>query len=194
MKIIAGLLKGMKLSSPKGDITRPTTARVRESVMGMLAADLPEASFIDLFSGTGAIGIEALSRGVKHGSFVEENPQMIRLLKNHLAEAERRLALQLPEEDRPEVRLYPVSVDALSKRKNLSSYDIIWADPPYPMSKDWLNHAGEFLARISNPGAYFIFETSTQSGITAEILQHGFEFEKLREHGDVSIFIWKRSA
>ena len=77
MRVIAGKARSLKLKTPDGLETRPTTDRIKETLFNMLQPYLPGSIFIDLFSGSGGIGIEALSRGAKHAYFVENNKNAV---------------------------------------------------------------------------------------------------------------------
>ena len=76
MRVIAGAAKGHKLQTIEGLNTRPTTDRIKETLFNIIAFDLPESRFLDLFSGSGAIGIEALSRGADTAVFVEQAAEL----------------------------------------------------------------------------------------------------------------------
>lgn len=123
MRVISGLAKGRKLQTIEGLSTRPTTDRIKETLFNIIAFDLPEADFLDLFSGSGAIGIEALSRGASKAVFVENNlqcQQIIRenLLHTGLDKLGRVLGLEVLQ-----------ALTQLSKEETI--FDIIFLDPPY---------------------------------------------------------------
>jgi len=84
MRVIAGSLGGRRLKAPRGSVTRPTSDRVREALFAMLG-ELDGASVLDLFAGTGALGIEALSRGARRAVFVERDPAAAKVLQGNLA-------------------------------------------------------------------------------------------------------------
>ncbi|MDR3574756.1 MAG: 16S rRNA (guanine(966)-N(2))-methyltransferase RsmD [Anaerolineaceae bacterium] len=84
-RIIAGKARGFKLQSVPGTITRPITDRVKEALFNILGADLEDASFLDLFGGTGSVGIEALSRGAGFVRFLDVHREAINTIKNNLA-------------------------------------------------------------------------------------------------------------
>ena len=122
MRVIAGSAKRINLKTVPGLDTRPTTDRIKETLFNMLNPDLLDANFLDLFSGSGGIGIEALSRGAKHGVFVEHNRKAIACIKENLKAA--RL------EDHGEVYALDV-ISALRKLEGTITFDIIFMDPPY---------------------------------------------------------------
>ena len=83
-RIIAGELRGSRLKSPHGNITRPITDRVKENLFNIIGADIIDASFLDLFAGTGSVGIEAYSRGANSVHFIEKNQTPFAILKQNL--------------------------------------------------------------------------------------------------------------
>jgi 16S rRNA (guanine966-N2)-methyltransferase len=110
--------------SPAGRV-RPTTEVVREAIMELIAADLTGARVVDLFAGTGAIGLEALSRGAKYCDFVENSPSALHSLKANVA------ALRAREKS----RIYDRDVIPFVERLEADRYDIAIADPPYDSRK-----------------------------------------------------------
>lgn len=84
MRVIAGSAGGRRLVAPRGTVARPTSDRVREAMFSSLAPDVPGASVLDLFAGTGALGIEALSRGASDATFVEQNDSVLAALRSNL--------------------------------------------------------------------------------------------------------------
>lgn len=84
MRVIAGVARSMPLSTPQGQDTRPTTDRIKETLFNMLQNDVPGAVFVDLFSGSGGIGIEALSRGARKAYFIENAPVALNCIQQNL--------------------------------------------------------------------------------------------------------------
>lgn len=121
MKIIAGERKGHNLATPKGQQTRPTLARVRESVFAIITGDVPGSIFCDLFAGAGAMGLEALSRGAAKAIFVEAAREPVACLKSNIE--------KLRYQDVAIVH----TIDAFRFQIPTEAYapDIIFADPPY---------------------------------------------------------------
>jgi 16S rRNA (guanine966-N2)-methyltransferase len=122
MRISSGTAKGTHLRSP-GTGVRPTSDRVKEALFNALAPRLPDARVLDLFAGTGALGLEALSRGAARAVFVERDPRAVAMIRRNLAAAHF--------EDRAEVRRAAVSgaLDALEGEG--AAFDLIVLDPPY---------------------------------------------------------------
>ncbi len=120
MRVISGMSRGRKLVAPKGLDTRPTTDRVKESMFNLIIPYIPTKNVLDLFAGSGALGIEALSRGSEHCVFVDTGKEALSVVKQNLE-----LSRQT---DKAEV----FSFDSLEflNRTN-SKFDLIFIDPPY---------------------------------------------------------------
>ena len=139
MRVIAGAFKGRRLVAPKGSrIVRPTTDRVKESVFSILREQVVDADFLDLCAGTGSIGIEALSRGAKHVTFLERDPRCIRLIEQNLCNCG--LTAQphtrcFGAARKPTVNACLLRRDAVKGisylQKQAAVFQIIYFDPPY---------------------------------------------------------------
>jgi 16S rRNA (guanine966-N2)-methyltransferase len=121
VRIIAGQWRGRTISAPPGVHTRPTTDRVREAWMSVLQHDIPGARVLDLFAGSGALGLEALSRGAQHVTFVEKGPAALRALQSNIGLLQAGTATTVIRSD---VHKY---VAGLGEQ----AFDITLADPPY---------------------------------------------------------------
>lgn len=121
MRVIAGSAGGRRLSAPRGSVARPTSDRVREAMFSSLAPHVPGAHVLDLFAGTGALGIEALSRGAAAATFVEHNETVLATLRTNLRDT--------GFDDRATV----VRGDAAAfvARPARQPYSIVLCDPPY---------------------------------------------------------------
>jgi 16S rRNA (guanine966-N2)-methyltransferase len=120
MRIVAGKWAGRDLVSPGGRV-RPTAEAVRDAWMNMLASQLEGARVLELFAGTGALGLEALSRGARYVDFVENGPSTLHALKANIA------ALRVKEK----TRVYKRDAIPFAERLEAGRYDIALADPPY---------------------------------------------------------------
>lgn len=121
MRVIAGSARSMPLKTPEGPDTRPTTDRIKETLFNILQNDIPGAVFVDMFSGSGGIGIEALSRGAKKAYFIENAPKAINCIQDNLA------FTKLTDKA---VVLKQEAVLALSSIFE-KEVDIVFMDPPY---------------------------------------------------------------
>ena len=126
-RIIAGSLKGRRLATPSGDRTRPTSDRVREALFNALApgGDLTGHRFADLYAGSGAVGLEAISRGAEHALFVESHFQTAKLLRRNITD--------LGVED---AEVISASVEKVLSSPPGEPYDIVFADPPYAVTDE----------------------------------------------------------
>ncbi len=121
MRVIAGTRRSLPLKSLEGDTTRPTADRYKETLFNVLQTDIPGCRFLDLFAGSGAIGIEALSRGARHAVFVENNRKAMAVIKENIHFTKF--------EDESDLILS----DAISYVRSLPvvDFDVIFIDPPY---------------------------------------------------------------
>lgn len=121
MRVIAGTARSLPLKTPEGMDTRPTTDRIKETLFNMLQMDIPGCVFVDLFSGSGGIGIEALSRGAKKAYFVENASGALNCIQQNLAFT------------KLEDRAIVLKQEACSALNSIfeKSVDIIFMDPPY---------------------------------------------------------------
>ena len=126
MRIVAGEWRGRRIAAPEGKNVRPTLDSVREAWMSILQTDIPDAKVLDLFAGSGALGLEALSRGATIAEFVENNAATFRMLQENVAtlQAGNRAVLHRR--------------DALDFARALpaDSFDLAFADPPYDSGAD----------------------------------------------------------
>ena len=120
MRVITGKARGVNLKTPEGLQTRPTTDRVKEALFSMIQFDIPTATVLDLFGGTGQLGIEALSRGARRAVFVDESDKACQLIRENL----RRTRM---EQDGSVVRSDYLAYLGRCREK----FNIIFLDPPY---------------------------------------------------------------
>ena len=194
VQIGAGWAKGMRCVAPEGEKTRPTSARVRAAVLNMLQGQIERARVLDLFAGSGAIGIEALSRGADSAIFVEKAPAALAALRKNLAEIERRAQVQ----GLPPPRSVVVGGDAGVALERLcgaeanQGFELIYVDPPYRDVPSWLTQLGARLAQLCVPGGWLIVESSTESGELAPSPVQHWVLVKRKTYGDTMISIWER--
>ncbi len=181
MRIIAGEWRGRPLVSPKGTDTRPTADRTREALFSMLASRLGSfdgVRVLDLFAGSGALGLEALSRGAAHCTFVEQDGAALDALRANVA--------KLGATGRSDVRAQ--SVTALGPAA--APYDLILLDPPYRSGAAVV--ALERCLRLGwiAPGALTSVETAKGEAVTVE----GFEAETERVHGKAMVTLLRAAS
>lgn len=138
MRVIAGRAKSMPLKTVSGNGTRPTTDRVKETLFNMIQPQLSDCNFLDLFSGSGGIGIEALSRGARHCVFVEKDRGAASCIRENLSFTKLVSFGKI------------INSDVLSALKQLEGrecFDLIFMDPPYDM--EWEKKVLEYLTSSS---------------------------------------------
>jgi len=150
MRIIAGSAGGLRLDCPDG-IARPMMDRVRGAVFSSLGEAVAGARAVDLFAGSGAIGIEALSRGAQSCVFVDQNRKAADVIRRNLAHANLSGTVRLQD------------VAKFIGQAAADSFDLVFADPPFALDADDPAHparllAGEELARCVAPGGFFVVE------------------------------------
>lgn len=180
MRIVAGRFRGKQLSTPKSDEIRPTSDRVRESVFNILASrigpNLDGRRVLDLFAGTGALGLEALSRGASYAVFVDTGVEARGLIRDHITGFGIGGITKLLKRDATD--LGPV--------ERFQPFDLVFLDPPYGKG------LGERALEAANdggwiaPDAVIVFEE--RKGVTIE-LPEGLTVDDERDYGDTTIRI-----
>lgn len=122
MRVIAGSAKRLQLKTLDGMETRPTTDRIKETLFNMISPYIYDSIFLDLFSGSGGIGIEALSRGAKEAVFVEKNPRAMECIKENL---------KYTKLDKKAMTMTKDVMTALYQLEGEKNFDYIFMDPPY---------------------------------------------------------------
>ena len=122
MRVIAGSARRLQLKTLPGNDTRPTTDRIKETLFNIINDNLYDAVFIDLFAGSGGIGIEALSRGAKEAAFVEKNRNAVNVIKENLVHTHLDSQAKVLQGD---------AVTAIDRLREYDHIDIVYMDPPY---------------------------------------------------------------
>jgi len=179
LRVIAGTAGGIFLQAAKGPDVRPTQDRVKQSLFSALGELVIDAEILDLYAGTGALGIEALSRGAKSATFVEQNSKCISAIKDNLKRCHLEGIL---------------SAQPVEKWLNQSagkSYDLIFCDPPYHQFKEPLqNHPLWAQAQtLLNPQGFILFEHFFKHSLD---LPSPFEITQQKRYGDTTIS-WVRT-
>lgn len=155
-RIIGGSAGGRRIETPKGDQTRPTSDRVREALFSALeawAGSLADLRFLDLFAGSGAIGLEARSRGAGEITLVEQDRRTSALITANA----RSLGFR-------GIEVIAQSVGTVLQRTPAAAYDVVFLDPPYPLADEEVEHVLELLVvhEWLAPGALVIVERGTR--------------------------------
>lgn len=185
MRITGGTLRGRSFRVPLR--IRPTQARIREAVFSVLQDRVYGACVLDLFAGSGALGLEAWSRGADSVCWVEGDRRVCQTLKNNIKTVCR-------SDGKTEYILKDV-FEFLSKNRTRKSYDLIWADPPYGRGRHQ-----ELLQKILNaldnspmiaPDAWFVFEQGQEAPV---LIDMEWSVLKNKTYGDTRILFLKRSS
>lgn len=182
MRIVGGTLKGRRLVAPKGEGTRPTSDRVREALMSSLVnrlgADLGGGTALDLFAGSGALGLEAISRGASRAVLVEKDRSALQAIAANV------------ETLGVEERVTVVSSDALTaglkRAQTLGPFALLFCDPPYRIDQGKVARALEALGRSGAvaSGAALAWEHSAGGAVPEP---RGFAQERTYRYGDTAV-------
>ena len=172
MRVIAGSARSLKLKTLEGIDTRPTTDRIKETLFNMIAPYLYDCEFLDLFAGSGGIGIEALSRGAKEAVFVEKNPKAMECIKENL---------KFTRLEKKGITLTKDVLNALYQLEGDKVFDYIFMDPPYDRGLE-----KEVLSRLKasplvTEETLLIVEASLETDFSY-LEEFGYEVVKRKEY------------
>ncbi len=179
MRVIAGSRKGHTIAAPRGFETRPTSDRVRENVFN-LVGPLDGASVLDLYAGSGALGIEALSRGAARAVFVERDPEAVRTIERNL-DALRLTGARVVHGD----AVATLSREAAAGRK----YDLVLVDPPYDMATNLQPQLARHLPSVLAEDGLLVLETDAR--VEPEL---PLPLRTSRKYGSTRITLYEGSA
>lgn len=181
MRIISGTARGTKLYTLEGKTTRPTLDRVKESLFNIIQDKVQDSIFIDLFAGSGAIGLEAASRGANKVILCDKSKDAIKIInknieKTHLEE---------------KVKLYNLDYETLLKTKIKEQADIIYIDPPY--ESDFAIKSVEIILenKLANNNSTIIIETDEEEKILRELEKIEIEITDKRKYGRAILIFLK---
>ena len=179
MRVITGKARGVTLKTPEGLQTRPTTDRVKEALFSIIQFDIPAASVLDLFGGTGQLGIEALSRGAKRAVFVDESDKACRLIQENLRRT------------RMEGEGTVVRGDYLAYLSRCrEKFDIIFLDPPY--AEVFLENALKRITEIDILQSGGIIGTERPLGKELPFEFEGYTRSKDYKYGNTLITLYRK--
>ncbi|RKY34286.1 MAG: 16S rRNA (guanine(966)-N(2))-methyltransferase RsmD [Candidatus Omnitrophota bacterium] len=177
MKIISGKFKGCVLKNLKVSRTRPTSQKVRKAIFDVLGNVIENKSILDLFSGTGSLGFEALSRGAKNVTFVEKNKQCLKMIKDNARFLKVTDNCRLAAQD-----VFAFLDFSLQQKQN---FQIIFADPPY-----YYGLTEKLLHKVSSLLVNAKFEILVLEHYKKDILPHrvnGIELLQIKKYGDTFV-------
>jgi 16S rRNA (guanine966-N2)-methyltransferase len=170
MRVVAGAFKGRRLQAPRGSRTRPTADRVREALFSMLS-DVSGARVLDLYAGSGALGIEALSRGAAAATFVESDPRAVAALRRNLEAVGSEAAVRRQD-----------ALRFLGRARG--PFDLVFVDPPYDAAVRLAEPLSERLPAVLGEEARIVTESDKRAP-----LELSLPLELERVYGDTRIAI-----
>ena len=176
MRIIAGAFKGIRLKAPKSQRVRPTSDRVREFIFSCIHMDVVNASALDLFAGTGALGIEALSRGARDVVFVDNARESVELIQQNLALARAGAIVQKRSAER-----FVKTAD--------QQFDFIFCDPPYVFDQFNLILQAIVENNLLTDDGILIYESSSKQ---QAVHQPGLKITRQKKMGDTLITFYEK--
>ena len=179
MRVISGKARGVVLKTPRGSATRPTADRVKEAVFSILQFEIPGSSILDLFGGTGQLGIEALSRGAKQAVFVDARDDACQLIRENLKRTGMESSTKI------------IRSDYLAYLKCCrESFDIIFLDPPY--SEVFLENALKMITEIDILQSGGIIVTERPFGKELLLVFEGYTRSKDYKYGNTVITLYRK--
>jgi 16S rRNA (guanine966-N2)-methyltransferase len=175
VRVIAGSHRGRELIAPRGHATRPTSDRVREALFSILGASVVDAAVLDLFAGSGALGVEALSRGAAAATFVDSSAAAARTVRRNL------LALGIE----AEVVQARAQRFLRTAREQARQYDLVFLDPPYRQARELARELTETLPPVLTHDARVVAESDRRDPLSLEL-----SLLDERRYGDTLIHIY----
>ena len=179
MRVISGKARGINLKTPDGMLTRPTADRVKEALFSIIQFDVPGATVLDLFGGTGQLGIEALSRGAREADFVDAQKNACALIRENLKRAHF--------EDIAKVFC---SDYMIFLKKSVKKYDIILLDPPY--AENFLENALKMITEIDilQSGGIIVAERPLDKVLTLDF--NGYSRSRDYKYGNTLLTLYRK--
>ncbi len=179
MRVIAGKNRGAKLMSLEGNNTRPTSDRIKETLFNIINQQLLGANVLDLFSGSGSLGIECVSRGADFATLVENFPEAIQVINSNVAHTKNEEKIKVIKSD---------VMEYLKKNKSGDKYDVIFLDPPYLHDYEALVlellYEGDFLT----DDGIIVVEHSSKTNVD----NHYFEIYREKEYKVTSLTFMRK--
>ncbi len=181
MRIISGKARGTKLYTLEGIATRPTLDRVKESIFNIIQKDIEDSTVLDLFAGSGAIGLEFLSRGAKRAVLCDNSKDAIKIIKQNVQKTHFEEIAEI----------YNMEFTKLVERLQNQKFDIIYIDPPY--ATDFIKISLEKIieCKLINENSKIIVETDDETRILNQIEKMDVEITDKRKYGRATIIFLK---
>jgi 16S rRNA (guanine966-N2)-methyltransferase len=189
MRVIAGSARGRPLKAPRGGATRPTSDRVREALFSSIARHVPGATVLDLFAGSGALGIEALSRGAGFAVFVDDDHRAIRAITDNLKRAGLSARARVVRADAARFCANPGAAlggGRTAGQLPTEPFDVVLCDPPYTLALSQVLGLVQDLstAGAMAPAALVVIERDRRDPHLAQPMPEGFDQVRDRVYGD----------
>ena len=186
LRVISGTAKGHNLKTIKGNTTRPTSDRVKESLFNIISAYIPDCTVLDLFAGTGNLGIEALSRGAKFALFVDKSRECYNIIMENL--------IHTKLTDKAKVLTYEIGQGLFNIIKEMGKFDIIFLDPPY--NKNLIQETLNYIIKsdIINENGIIVAERDVDDILPEKV--GNFKLIRNQKYGDtiISFYIGDQSV
>ncbi|KRQ86941.1 Ribosomal RNA small subunit methyltransferase D [Caloramator mitchellensis] len=182
MRIITGLAKGRIIKAPEGMITRPTSDRVKEALFNIIRNKVYDSNVLDLFAGSGNLGLEALSRGAKHCTFIESDKNAFRVLKENI--------YNLCFDDKSTTYFGDSFTILKSIRNQNMKYDLIFLDPPYGKGLVERSIGAIYELKIFSDNCLIVAELDQNDAIIENIGE--FKNYRVEKYGRTLIALWNR--
>ena len=181
MRVVSGSARGRRLKELQGMETRPTTDKVKESLFNVIQFDIPGRKVLDLFGGTGQLGIEALSRGAAHCIFIDQRRDAVALIRENLKLC------------RLEENAAVMQGDALAFLSSCrEKFDVIFLDPPY--HTDLMDRALELVTKIDILSEHGIIICETMADRQLPTMESPYEWGKDYRYGQIKLTIGRRQG
>ena len=179
MRVITGCARGRRLETLYGEeITRPTTESVKEALFSMIQFELEEKKVIDLFAGSGQLGIEALSRGARHCTFLENNREALKVVENNV--------LHCGFKDKSNI----IFADAATYLLRKENFDIAFLDPPY--NKGLMEKCLPLVLNLMSDDGIVVCETSASENLPDTI--GSWYADRVRRYGKTKLTLYRKES
>lgn len=183
MRVIAGTVRGFRLQAPSGRRTRPTADRVREALFNILSPYVIDSRVLDLFAGSGAVGIEALSRGAVRAVFVEEHPAALKALRKNLDKTGM--------EEKAGIIPFDIETALKLLHKKKEMFDLVYLDPPYHQGMIASTLEGLAKGETVSPRGLVIAEASSRESIPEAVAN--FRCYRRQNYGDTDLIFFRNT-
>lgn len=185
MRVISGIARGTNLYSLAGDTTRPTLDRIKEALFNIIQNQLQEAVVLDLFAGSGALGIEALSRGAKKGIFCDKSKKAIQIIKQNIEKTHLQEKAEVINED---------YIKFLKEQGKKEKLDIIFIDPPY--AQNIAVQAIEEIIKLDilAKDGIIILETDNEEREICQLEKIEINMYDIRKYGRIKLIFLSRKG